>query len=78
MFSLQDKPGALYNALKPFKNANINLTKIESRPAKMRKWEYIFFVDFIGHIEDEEVQKTLEKVKSYCIELVHLGSYPMF
>jgi chorismate mutase/prephenate dehydratase len=78
MFSLQDKPGALYNALKPFKDANINLTKIESRPAKMRKWEYIFFVDFIGHIEDEEVQKTLEKIKSFCIELVHLGSYPMF
>lgn len=78
MFSLQDKPGALYNALKPFKDASINLTKIESRPAKMRKWEYIFFVDFIGHIEDEEVKKTLEKVKDYCIELVHLGSYPMF
>lgn len=78
MFSLQDKPGALYNALKPFKDANINLTKIESRPAKMRKWEYIFFVDFTGHIEDEEVIKTLEKVKDYCIELVHLGSYPMF
>jgi len=77
MFSLQDKPGALYNALKPFKDANINLTKIESRPAKMRKWEYIFFVDFIGHIEDEEVQAALEKVKNYCIELVHLGSYPI-
>lgn len=78
MFSLQDKPGALYNALKPFKNANINLTKIESRPAKMRKWEYIFFVDFIGHIEEEKVQKTLDEVKMFCIELVHLGSYPMF
>jgi len=78
MFSLQDKPGALYNALKPFKDANINLTKIESRPAKMRKWEYIFFVDFIGHIEEEDVKETLSKVKTYCIELVHLGSYPIF
>ncbi|WP_028844269.1 prephenate dehydratase [Thermodesulfovibrio thiophilus] len=78
MFSLQDKPGALYNALKPFKDSNINLTKIESRPAKMRKWEYIFFVDFIGHITDEIVQKTLESVKQYCTEVVHLGSYPIF
>lgn len=78
MFSLQDKPGALYNALKPFKDAGINLTKIESRPAKMRKWEYIFFVDFIGHIEDEKVKQTLEQVKQYCIEVVHLGSYPIF
>lgn len=78
MFSLQDKPGTLYNALKPFKDSGLNLTKIESRPAKMRKWEYIFFVDFMGHIEDENVHKTLEEVKNYCIELVHLGSYPMF
>lgn len=78
MFSLQHTPGALYNALKPFKEANINLTKIESRPAKMRKWEYIFFVDFIGHIEDENVRETLAEVKNYCTELVHLGSYPMF
>lgn len=78
MFSLQDKPGALYNALKPFKDAGINLTKIESRPAKMRKWEYIFFVDFIGHIEDQKVQETLNEIKKYCIELVHLGSYPIF
>ncbi len=78
MFSLQDKPGALYNALKPFKDSGINLTKIESRPAKLRKWEYIFFVDFIGHIEDDTVQKTIEEVKKYCIEVVHLGSYPIF
>jgi chorismate mutase/prephenate dehydratase len=78
MFSLQHKPGALYNALKPFKDAGINLTKIESRPAKMRKWEYIFFVDFIGHIEEEKVKETLNEVEKYCIQLVHLGSYPIF
>lgn len=76
MFSLEDKPGALYSALKPFKDSNINLTKIESRPAKMRNWEYIFFVDFVGHIEDEIAKNTLEEVKKYCIEVVHLGSYP--
>lgn len=78
MFSLQHKPGALYNALKPFKEKGINLTKIESRPAKMKKWQYIFFVDFIGHIEDETVKEVLEEVKEYCIEVVHLGSYPIY
>lgn len=78
MFSLQDKPGALYNALKPFKDSGINLTKIESRPAKMRKWEYIFFVDFTGHIDEQIVKDTLNEIENYCIELVHLGSYPMF
>lgn len=78
MFSLQDKPGALYNALKPFRDAGINLTKIESRPAKIRKWEYIFFVDFIGHIDEKTVKDTLDEIKKDCIELVHLGSYPIF
>lgn len=78
MFSLQDKPGALYNALKPFKEAGINLTKIESRPAKHRKWEYIFFVDFVGHIEEQKVNNALKEVEKFCIQLVHLGSYPIF
>lgn len=78
MFSLQHKPGALYHALKPFKDKGINLTKIESRPAKMKKWQYIFFVDFIGHIEDEVVKKVLEEIKEYCIEVIHLGSYPIY
>ncbi len=78
MFTLQDKPGALYNALKPFKDSEINLTKIESRPSKTRKWEYVFFVDFIGHIDDKKVKETLKEVEKYCIQIVHLGSYPIF
>lgn len=77
MFSLKDRPGALYESLQPFMESNINLTKIESRPSKRRAWEYIFFIDMEGHIEDETVLKAIEKTKDNCLYLKHLGSYPI-
>lgn len=76
MFSIKDKPGSLYNILEPFKKAKINLTKIESRPSKRKAWEYIFFVDMEGHIEDKKLRKALETVKDNCLYLKILGSYP--
>jgi len=76
MFSIKDKPGALYDVLYPFKHANINLTKIESRPSKRKAWEYIFFVDMEGHIEDKKLRKAVEAVKDSCLYLKILGSYP--
>ncbi|MGO9378000.1 MAG: prephenate dehydratase [Dissulfurispiraceae bacterium] len=77
MFSLKNRPGALYDVLYPFKEAKINLSKIESRPSKRRAWEYIFFVDMEGHVDDEKVQKTIDKIKEHCLYLTHLGSYPV-
>ncbi len=77
LFSLKNKPGALFEVLFPFKSSKINLTKIESRPSKRRAWEYIFFADIIGHIEDKKVSRVLEEVKDHCIYLKHLGSYPI-
>ena len=77
VFSLKDEPGALHNSLfLPFAEAKINLTKIESRPSKERPWEYIFFVDFIGHSDERKIQKVLSRVKKRCINLKVLGSYP--
>jgi chorismate mutase/prephenate dehydratase len=76
MFSIKDKPGALYNILEPFKKAKINLTKIESRPSKRKAWEYIFFVDMEGHIEDRKLRKAIETLKDNCLYLKILGSYP--
>ncbi|MCX7913007.1 MAG: prephenate dehydratase [Thermodesulfovibrionales bacterium] len=76
LFSLRDRPGALYESLQPFKEANINLNKIESRPSKRRAWEYIFFIDMEGHIEDQKVTEAIEKTKEICLYLKHLGSYP--
>lgn len=76
LFSVKNKPGALYDVLLPFKKAKINLTKIESRPSKRKAWEYIFFVDMEGHIEDKRVRKVINSMKDSCLYLKHLGSYP--
>ena len=76
MFSIKDKPGALYDILQPIKKAKINLTKLESRPSRRKAWEYIFFVDMEGHIEDKKVKKAIENIKDGCLYLKFLGSYP--
>jgi len=78
VFAIKDKPGALHQSLfLPFATAGINLTKIESRPSKSRPWEYVFFIDFIGHKDEKSVQKVLEEVEKSCIFLKVLGSYPL-
>jgi chorismate mutase/prephenate dehydratase len=77
MFSVKDRPGALYDILTPFKRAKINLSKIESRPSKRKAWEYIFFVDMEGHVEDKKVMKAIEGMKEDCLFLKVLGSYPV-
>jgi chorismate mutase/prephenate dehydratase len=76
MFSIKDRPGALYDILLPFKKVKINLTKIESRPSKRKAWEYIFFVDMEGHIDDKKVRKAIDNMKNSCLYLKILGSYP--
>jgi len=76
LFSIRDRVGALHDMLVPFRENNINLTKIESRPTKLRAWEYIFFVDFIGHMEDENVRQALRQLEKECLLLKILGSYP--
>lgn len=76
MFSIKDRIGALHDMLMPFKRNNINLTKIESRPAKMKAWNYIFYVDFLGHINNAKVRNALTQLESRCSFLKILGSYP--
>ncbi|MEW6039950.1 MAG: prephenate dehydratase [Elusimicrobiota bacterium] len=76
MFSIKDKVGALHDILIPFKRQNINLTKIESRPTKRRAWEYVFFIDFEGHIENKNVRRAIEGLKEHCVFVKILGSYP--
>ena len=77
IFSIKDRVGALYHMLEPFAQENINLTKIESRPTKKQAWEYIFFVDLIGHKEDEKIRRALDELQDQCIFLKVLGSYPI-
>lgn len=76
IFTIKDKVNTLYNILSEFSKNNINLTKIESRPTKKKVWQYIFFIDFEGHINDKKISNTIEKIKEHCIFLKVLGSYP--
>ncbi len=76
IFTIKDKVSALYNILAEFSKRNINLTKIESRPTKKEVWQYVFFIDFQGHINDKKIFNTLENIKKHCIFLKILGSYP--
>ncbi|HVM49486.1 MAG TPA: prephenate dehydratase [Candidatus Acidoferrum sp.] len=76
MFSIVDRPGALYSALAPFRRYRINMTKIESRPSKRKAWEYFFFVDCDGHSEDRKVEKAILQLGEHCSYVKVLGSYP--
>ena len=76
MLSVKDKVGALYDLLRPFASHGTNLTKIESRPSRRKAWEYIFFIDLEGHIEEDRVKRALAEIKSRCLFLKVLGSYP--
>lgn len=76
LLSLKDEPGSLFRALEPLARKGINLTKIESRPLKRKAWEYIFFIDLDGHINEQRIQRPLKEAESHCLFLKVLGSYP--
>lgn len=76
LFSTAHKAGALTDVLDVFKKHEVNLTNIESRPSRKRQWEYYFFVDFLGHRSQDNVQKSLEEARGHCLQLSVLGSFP--
>ena len=78
VFATKNIPGALYQSLGAFATRGINLTKLESRPTKDRPWEYLFYVDFEGHIEDEASIEALAELREKTTFLKLLGSYPSF
>jgi len=76
MFSIVDRVGALYRALAPFRRYRLNMTKIESRPSKRKAWEYFFFVDCDGHMDDRKVANAISLLGEHCSYVKVLGSYP--
>lgn len=76
MFCIADRVGALHGAIIPFRKYRINMTKIESRPSKRKAWEYYFFVDCDGHVNDPKVAKALHDLGQHCVFVKVLGSYP--
>lgn len=77
LLALNDRPGALHDSLMPFKRQGINLTKIESRPSKKKAWEYLFFIDFEGHVAEPRVTRALKALERSTSLLRVLGSYPL-
>ena len=73
--TLKDEAGALHKFLKEFADAKINLTKIESRPSRRKLGEYLFFIDFEGSLEDENVKGVMDSIKEKTTFLKVLGSY---
>jgi prephenate dehydratase len=71
-----DRPGSLFRALKPLADRGINLTKLESRPRRGSPFEYVFYIDLDGSVEDENVATALDEVKVHTSMLKVLGSYP--
>jgi len=75
MFSIKDRPGILFDLLKPFAQRGINLSKIESRPTKRKAWEYIFFIDITGHRLDPPVAEAIAELEQNCRWMRVMGSY---
>jgi chorismate mutase/prephenate dehydratase len=76
LIGTMDRPGALNEILTVLSEETINLAKIESRPIKGKHWKYMFFLDMLGHIEEEHIKAGCNRIKKLCSYYEWLGSYP--
>ncbi len=76
IMSVKEEAGAMFRVLKPLADNNINMTKFESRPARGQLWEYLFFIDCIGHQQNVALTTALAEVKQRASFIKILGSYP--
>ena len=76
VFSTRNVPGSLFRALSAFALRDLSLTKIESRPLRGRPWEYLFYVDFLGHVDDTNTRNALGHLSELADSMRILGCYP--
>ena len=71
-----DGPGALFGLIEPLSKHGINMTRIESRPSRERRWDYVFFIDVEGHVDDPALKEALAEIESRAAQVRILGCYP--
>ncbi len=76
LIAVKNEPGALYRMLEPMARHNLSMTRIESRPSRRGIWDYVFFVDIEGHVEDDKVAAALKELEQHASLFKVLGSYP--
>jgi len=76
VFTTRNLPGALFRSLSAFALRDISLTKIESRPLRGKPWEYLFYLDFMGHVNDPVCRNALNHLAGLADMLRILGCYP--
>jgi arogenate/prephenate dehydratase len=76
VFALDNRPGALFKALSVFALRDLDLTKLESRPLRGTRWEYIFYLDVAASAGDESLQRALAHLEEITSFQRVLGSYP--
>ena len=76
VLTLDNVPGALVSAMTEFAIRDIDLTRIESRPTRKELGTYVFFLDCVGHIEDDAVAEALKALHRRCADVRYLGSWP--
>ena len=77
MIFIKDQPGALYHVLAPFAKHGLSMNRIESRPGHTGLWQYAFFIDIGGHVQEEAMRRALDELADYAQEVKVLGSYPV-
>jgi chorismate mutase/prephenate dehydratase len=77
VLAVPNKAGAVYSLLAPVTKHGVSMTRFESRPARIGTWEYYFYVDVEGHIQDPNVARALEELKDNAAFFKLLGSYPV-
>lgn len=77
VMAAKNQPGAILSLLEPLAQHGVSMTKLESRPAKVGMWEYVFYVDIEGHMQDARVAAAVKDITSRASYLKHLGSYPL-
>ncbi len=77
MVSIRDQPGALYRILEPLARRNISMNRIESRPAHGAVWQYAFFIDVQGHVDESPLKDALSEIDDFAGDVRVLGSYPL-